>query len=170
MQIILQAIKHTPLWVYILLIYLTWVGIKALKPNTVSLNKLFVLPLVFSVLSINSLVADGVLDFAYTRVYLGSLFLGIILGWVIVKSMTVEYDKYKNLIKRPGSKITLLLVLFMFSTKYFYKYNLTIESSITQSYFFKNSMLIAYGICTGIFLGRLACYLYKAQRQEHIDL
>ena len=47
-KFIIHTIIGTPWWVWIILVYLLFVGIKALKPRIVYLPKLFIIPAVLS--------------------------------------------------------------------------------------------------------------------------
>ena len=66
--VIQQTLIHTPWWVYLLLAYLIFIGIKARKPSTVSIYKLAILPVVFLSLSIEMLVTHFDINFLVSKI------------------------------------------------------------------------------------------------------
>ena len=48
-----QILIHTPLWVFALLAYLVWQGIKAMQPRTVPIWRALIVPVVFIVWGIS---------------------------------------------------------------------------------------------------------------------
>lgn len=56
MGIIWQTIIHTPWWLYLLLVYLIIVGVKASKSRIIPFWKIFVLPIIFLSISIQNVM------------------------------------------------------------------------------------------------------------------
>ena len=53
-----QFLMHTPWWVYLILFYCIFIGIKCSKDDTSSIYKLFILPLVFGWISVDTLIGS----------------------------------------------------------------------------------------------------------------
>ena len=170
MTAIWQALTHTPWWVYVLFFYLLKVGVDATKSNTVSLKKLFVLPSAFFLISLNTLINSVQPTVANFSIYTLALGVGVSGGWILVKNMALQFDKNKELIRLSGSWATLLLILTIFTAKYYFGYSLAIDPSLSEDTLFELSMLAVSGVCTGMLIGRLACYLYRRKNSPHQEL
>src|SRR5690242_13650991 len=55
MQFALGIITHTPIWVWAILAYLIWQGIKAMQPRTTAIWRALIVPVVFIVLGLSRL-------------------------------------------------------------------------------------------------------------------
>lgn len=170
MNMLWSALVHTPWWVYALLIYLITVGVYASKTRVVSLKKLFVLPAIFLAMSVNTFISSVQIHFLTISAYLLSLLLGIGGGWMLVQQQDLKIDKQRDLIQIPGSWVTLVLTLIIFAAKYYFGYALATDPEKAHDTFFEIMMLGVSGICTGLFMGRLGCYLVRRNRDPHHDL
>ena len=115
---LIQIFKGPPLWVWVLLSYLIFIGIKAFKPSVVSLKKIFILPLVFLFFSVQRLL--GNINFFTTLVWITSVIIGVFLSVIIFSKTQIIADKKNNLLKLPGSYSTLFLILISFSLKFYF--------------------------------------------------
>lgn len=169
METIWSAALGTPWWVYALLLYLITIGIKASKSHVVSLQQLFILPLIFSILSISS-----IMDLSLSIVTLTSwgiaVLLGILLGWMFVKRLEVRVDKKQRLIEMPGTWSTLLIILAIFASKYYIGYRLDINPDLAGIGSFQMWIMSVSGACMGLLLGRLFYLLNCFRMEEHVHL
>jgi len=170
MDSIWQILTHTPWWVFVLFFYLLKVGIDATKPRVVSMKKLFILPAVFLAISINSLISSFSIGLLTLAVYATSLAIGIIGGWALVRNLNLHFDHKHHLVKMPGSFVPLILVLTIFSTKYYLGYLIATHPEIVQKVEFTLFQLAVSGLCTGLFLGRLGGYLLRKSQSCHENL
>jgi hypothetical protein len=172
MKSIFEALSHTPTWVYILFVYLLWVGFKASKTRIISLKKLFIIPAIFTYMSINTLVTAFNIQIFEVSVWSSSILIGISIGWIDVyrKYTQIKVDKQKHLIEVPGTWVTLSLILIIFTSKYYFSYELAVDPTLSNQTWFEVSMLTVSGICTGLFIGRLLSYLYKYAKSNHTSL
>ena len=53
MRFALGILTHTPLWVFVLLAYLVWQGILSLRPRTMPIWRLMIVPAVFIVMGLS---------------------------------------------------------------------------------------------------------------------
>jgi len=165
----INALKGTPWWVYALFIYLVVVGIKTLKPQVVSLKKIFILPLIFIVWSLWTL--GGKLSLALDlSLWTGSFILGILIGWGLTRSSKIKADKKKALIRVPGGSLTFVLILVIFATKYFFGYTYATDPGASTNFSVVAADLVTSGIITGMFFGKPLCYLFKWRNSSHQDL
>ncbi len=160
MDSITEALIHTPLWVYILFIYLIIKGISASKPQVTPLKVLFYMPIIFLVLSIETLVTLPNLNLTNVINWFLGLIIGGVLGWLQISRAKIKVDKKKKLVHSGGSWTVLIIILIIFVTKYYFNYTLALNPEVINNTLFIFSMLTVSGICSGAFIGRLAKYLH----------
>lgn len=165
-----QIAIHTPWWVYVLLGYLIAVGVKASKVRIIPFWKVFVLPTIFLFMSIQTLATMETIDYLNTSSWIAAMLVGSLLGWWQVKCLDIKIDKKHSLIQIPGSWDTLLLILIIFIAKYYFGYEQATNPVLAVQLNFKVSMLVLSGVCTGLFLGRLFCYMNHYKNDTEIDL
>lgn len=170
METILLAAFEAPWWVYALLVYLVIIGIKALKTHIVSLQKLFILPLIFSVLSISSLVTDLKLSDLIIGVWILTSLMGTLTGWTFVKRLEIQVDKKQRLIEMQGTWCPLVIMLIIFASKYYFGYQLAVKPFLSEDVTFQLGMVSISGLCVGLLLGRLLCFLKRFRIEEHVPL
>jgi hypothetical protein len=154
-----SAITGAPLWVYLLLVVLVSVGIKATKPRTINIRKLVLVPLVFVAWSLYSL---------YPKLALGSpvlllvwavcIAIGAYLGVREVRKWKIAVDRHKGQITIPGNYSTLVLILLIFGLKFFWGYYYATHTEIPYRIYFWDTLTSA--LVTGFFVGR-AGFFYK---------
>jgi len=169
-MLIFTIIVKTPLWVWSVLGYLLFKGIRAFQPCTVGIYKIFLFPALFLLISLKGLLATSELLSFAVIVRLGALCIGSAIGFVLFNSIAIEADKKKSLIKIPGTKSTLLLILAIFAIKYYFGYKSARDPFLVNTMYFMSLQLIITGVTSGIAIGRSLCYLYKYKTAIHTDL
>lgn len=111
-----QILIHTPLWVFALLAYLVWQGIKAMQPRTVPIWRALIVPVVFIVWGI-SRIGFGHQDSpwplaAWIVAALALLPLGVL------TPRPFDVDHRTGEIIRPGSPFGLIRNLVVFALQY----------------------------------------------------
>lgn len=149
---------------YLLFFYLGWVGYESLKSQVLDPRKIFILPLIFVVLSIWSLIAgfQGIVDLFIWAIF---ILLGYLVGWGITQSWRVRADRQKKLMGLPGSPITLIFVILFFAVKFFFGYFVKENQGIFQWFNLMISSLI-----TGIFVGQTFAIVKKFSKAKHEKL
>lgn len=112
---VLQIIKGTPYWAWLLLIYLIFVGIEALKDRKVTLFRLAIMPMIFIIWSVFSLYSK---TYFALIVYPVAWVVGISLGFLFMQKLNVKVDKASGFIALPGSKVPIILSCSFFLMKY----------------------------------------------------
>lgn len=159
--IIKQTIIHTPWWVFLLLAYLIYIGIKARKTSVVSIYRLAILPVVFLIMSIESMVSHFKIETLSVSTWLISIIVGSIIGALLVCKMKVRVDRDNKLLELPGSWVTLILILIIFAAKYYCGYALNKDPGAIINTRTEVLVLALSGACTGTFVGRIIVYLYR---------
>ena len=158
----LELLKGTPTWVYILLFFLIYKGIKATHGSTIKLKKILIIPAVFFIMSLHKVTNP--------YYYILFLFLGLIAGWILYKNIKIRADKKNHLIALPGSVLPIILILVAFAKGYYFGYELAVHPEYLKQHWFTLLTLITSGFFSGIFIGRAAVFLYKYKNIQHEDL
>ncbi len=160
---IYQIITNTPWWVFFLFAYLVFVGFSALKPHVVPLMRMFIIPIVFTVWGLTSLVTklNTALDVSTWAV---SLAIGIAVGWLLHRQIKIRADKQMRLITLPGSPLLLILVLTIFAIKYFFGALYAINPLARANLLIVMADVISSGLITGVFVGRALCFADKYRK------
>jgi fucose 4-O-acetylase-like acetyltransferase len=165
-----DTLLSTPWWVYVLFIYLVLIGIKSSKTRVVSLRKLFFVPAIFLVLSAHTLLTT----FNITPITVGAwalaLAIGVVLGFLQIARLNVAVDRAHKLVKVPGSWTTLVIILIIFFSKYYFGYALAVHPDYTNNTHFELTMLAISGLFSGALVGRLVCYLYRMTSMPSVNL
>lgn len=150
--------RGTPWWVYALLVYLLWVGIRAARPRVVALKKLLILPIIFTLLSLHTLLTSVVLSPLTIGAWAVALLVGGAIGYAQISRQTLQVDRARGLLRVPGSWSVLVLIVIIFASKYYFGYSLSIDPQRAHHWPFALSLLAVSGICTGLLIGRFTCY------------
>ena len=169
-QTIRDTLLQTPWWVYVLLIYLIRIGIRASKERVISFKKLLILPVIFTAMSVHTLVSSFQIDLSLGLSWLISIFLGGLVGYLLIRKHNIKVDRKNLLIQTPGTWITLVLVLIIFASKYYFGYELSVDPGLIKQTAFEFSMLFVSGVCTGLFIGRFTFYISLLYTRESVNL
>jgi hypothetical protein len=162
-MMIIEIIKSTPTWVFLLFALLIFKGIMATQPKTIKLSKLFIMPILFLCLTKQKISYIS----EYFIVFLA---IGCIIGWLIYKKTKIRTDKENKLLFLPGSIIPILLIIAAFTKGYLIGYTTAVYPKFAHTAAFKHSMMAISGILTGVFIGRTVIYLSKYHKAKHEDL
>ena len=116
MTFVYQILTHTPPWVWILLAYLVWQGIRAMQPRTTPIGRALIVPVVFIVWGI-SRIGFGHQDSAWPLVAWIAAALALLpLG--LLTPRPFEVDHTTGQIIRPGGASALIRNLIVFVLQY----------------------------------------------------
>jgi hypothetical protein len=161
MSNIYEFLIHIPWWVYLILVYCIFIGVKSLKTSIIHIRKLFIIPLVFGYLSLHTLLSSFNLDSFVIFIYIISVLVGIGLGVLLLKLSKITVDAKHKLIKVPGSWVTLFLILIIFACKYFVGHEIATDPQMLSNKPFEIFLLVVSGVTSGIFIGRLIYGVFK---------
>jgi hypothetical protein len=88
-EFIIGILTHTPVWVWVLFIFLISRGIKARKPAIVTLEKLAIIPAIFLVWDIYDLVIYRQLTLTTVALWIAGIVAGAALGFMLIKSAAI---------------------------------------------------------------------------------
>ncbi len=158
-----DALAGAPWWVYVLLIYLLFVGIQATKPRTLSIKQIVLLPAFFTIWSLYGFYQNTLGKFpSLAFVWLLFFTLGIFFGFKEVCTWHVIRNREKGEITIPGNYSTLSLILLIFALKFFWGYFYAVHTEISFWVSFTNTLTTS--LLTGLFVGR-AVFFIKSYRE-----
>ena len=107
MKFAYQVLIHTPVWVFALLAFLVWQGIKAMRPRTVTIWRSLIVPAVFIVWGLSRVVSRQ--DYAgLLAAWLGAAALPLIVpaiaaGWMLAFTLSLDDVVIASFTTGPGS-------------------------------------------------------------------
>jgi hypothetical protein len=149
----LYLIKGTPFYVWIILIYLLFVGIKSLNTRIVYLPKLFIIPLILLAIKYKTFFSHDAIEFFLVTI------LGAIGGFLVCRGNKIKIIKHSQSIEVPGNYSTLIILISFFLVKYYFGYLKAIEHDLAFKYSLVENTIS--GLFSGYFIGRAIRYTYK---------
>lgn len=111
-----QVLTHTPFWVWILLAYLVWQGIKAMQPRTTPIWRVLIVPVVFIVWGV-SRIGFGQQDSSWPlAAWIAAALALLPLGVLTPRPFDVDHKTGE--IVRPGSAFALIRNVIVFLLQY----------------------------------------------------
>ncbi len=149
-----NILTGTPLWVWILLIFLITMGIGALKDREMGVNRLFLLPLIFLFLG----GSDVINELAFPRwgaiSMLAGLMIGVGVGWLLWRAAPrLKIKEGTDLIIRPGTPLPLIFILITFVIKFTLIVFLKVEPDLKYAFDFNLLFGLLSGFTGGVFWG-----------------
>ncbi len=111
-----QLLIHTPAWLYVLLAYLVYQGVRALRPQTVTIWRMLIVPLMFVAMGLVSLLARHA-GLPAMLAWLAALLLFAPLG-MLTSPRLLGVDDEARLVRRPGSVVPLVRNVGVFVLQY----------------------------------------------------
>lgn len=150
---LLQIIKETPFWVWLILAEIVYVGIINLRTRIIYLPKLFIIPFILLMVQYQVLFSQNILEFCL------SIIGGTITSFLIHARKKIKVIKNIRSVEVPGSSGTLIILLSFFIIQYYFGYLKAVSSQL----FFKYALTshIISGLFSGYFIGRALCYSFK---------
>ncbi|MBI5346495.1 MAG: hypothetical protein HZB76_05075 [Chlamydiae bacterium] len=166
----IEIIKTIPWFAWLLFFYVILKGVKALRPQVLSIKKVFVVPLIFVVLGINGLMMKQNLTFLHVAIWMGMFTISAYLIWRHMRPLKVQSDKQKGLIQLPANASTLVLLLSFFVSKFTFGFLSATHPELKANLFFYLSDIMISGLVCGLSFGRLISLLMKFFKSSHVDL
>ncbi|MDD7804292.1 MAG: hypothetical protein PUP46_01705 [Endozoicomonas sp. (ex Botrylloides leachii)] len=137
-----------------LLIFLINRGITALSDREMKIQRLFLLPLIFLVWGVCSVINKTFMPDYALFIMLVGLIIGGVVGWMLWDSQPRLRDGTdENCIIRPGTSLTLVIIALAFSTKFILAASLAIWPQLFHSLQYNLLFGLISGILDGIFWG-----------------
>ncbi|WP_333855132.1 DUF6622 family protein [Leclercia sp.] len=155
---------HTPVWVYVILLFLISRGIRARKPATVALEKLAIIPAIFLLWDIYDLLIFRKLTLATGSLWLVGLLSGAAIGYILIKRTAVARAAAPRSIFREADYSALPFMMLAFAVKYVLGVMSAIAPEVLQRPGVSAFAIITGGLFAGVFVGKFARYVrvYRA--------
>ena len=151
-----QILLNTPSWVWVLLLALIGLGLSQAVGRTASLQRITLLPLVMTGLSLFGTVsAFGV----GSQLLLAWLATGGLVAALLLQRRlpdSIRYDAQTRRFTLPGSWLPLALILGIFLTKYVVGAASAMQPTLIRDPVFALALSALYGAFSGVFAGRAA--------------
>ena len=157
-------LQGTPHWVWFLLAYLVFIGVKARQPGEVSLVKLAIVPVLLTGWSLHELTRLFDPTPGAVGLWLLGAAVGLGIGVALVRRLALTVDRARGVIAHPGDKTLLPLVLATFLVKYGFSVMQSLSPGALRTGWTGTADLVLSGLFVGIFLGKFATYALQYRR------
>lgn len=154
-EAILSILTGTPWWVFVIFGYVLFIGLKATRPHTVPLMRLFILPIIFNIWSLVNFITSTYAPVFQLALWLGMLLLGLAIGYFIHSKRTIVVDHTAMTVHLPGSWIPLILIMSIFIVKYYFGYACSTASSQAECAAYRLYSSYFSAFASGILLGNV---------------
>lgn len=165
---IANILAHTPLYVWALLAFLLYRGMAAMRDRESSLFKLALLPVAMLLLTLSGMDGHTALGEGVWAVWASAALSGAILTWKALGDGAYVANRAVGTIFQRGSKVPLMLMIAIFSSKYAVGVFSAMHADAHQSLLFMGVTTCLFGLFNGVFLGRLARCLAAWSRQPAV--
>lgn len=151
-----QIISHTPLYVWAVLALLVYRGLLASRDREISLQKLWIMPVVMLGLSLSSMNGNGVLGGGVWGVWAVGLLAGAALAWKLDGGDRIVVNRAAGTVFQRGSWLPLALMVAIFVAKYAVAVVTAMHPETRHSFPFMLAVTSGFGLFSGMFIGRAA--------------
>jgi hypothetical protein len=160
---LLQILKHTPLWVWGVFAVLLYLGYFQSRPHTLARRRVVILPAVFIVMSALAVWST----FGATAPAIAGWSSGVAFALLANRRLrlprVVHFDAVAGKFSLPGSYGPLTLMMSIFAARYVVGIALAMSPALAASLPFALVVSLAYGALSGTFLARSLRILAAAQ-------
>ena len=151
---LIEILKRTPPWVFVLFFVLLALGYSQSKERAVKRGSVSVLPIAMIALSFYSVFsAFGIAPIGFIFWLIGGG-AAVLLGLVLTAPRGVRYSTETQLYLVPGSWLPLVLIMIIFFIRYYVGYAFARQLSIAGEPAFIGSISFCYGLFSGLFFAR----------------
>ena len=152
----MQILTNTPKWVFVLFVALVWLGLKQMLPRRVGLNRITIMPLAMTCLSLVGVTSAFSDSPQALLTWFAGAAVAFTLNFQLPGSTQIAYDVASRRFQMPGSVVPLALFMGIFFTKYAVGMSLGMQPALVHNSGFALSIGALYGTFSGIFLARAA--------------
>ncbi|PLK50493.1 DUF6622 family protein [Uliginosibacterium sp. TH139] len=165
---LIEILKHTPLWVYLLFALLLAAGLAQSKDRRLGRVRVSTLPLVMAGLSFFGLVADFGLAWAALVCWTISAAASSVVGLRFASPGAVTWSEQTREFSVPGSWLPLVLMMAIFVMKFAVAVVVVRQLPLATESTFVVCVSLGYGLFSGLFLTRTLRVLKAAKDQARL--
>ena len=154
---LLEILKRTPAWVFVLFAALVVFGVMQSRTRQVTLARVTILPIVLIGLSLSGLWSTfgggGYPDVAIVA-WIAAVVVAVLLNELAQWPREVAYASATRTFRVEGSWIPLAVMMLIFFTRYAVTVTLAIRPGLAESHWLAAGVGGAYGLMSGAFLAR----------------
>lgn len=162
---LIEILKHTPLWVFGLFFVLLALGYSQSKDRVVSRGKVAILPVAMIGLSFYGVCTAFGVDLIGLAFWALGVALAVGLGIKVAAPRGVTFSAATQSFFVPGSWLPLMFMMAIFFTKYAVGVLLAQQRPIAREMVFVSAVSLCYGLLSGIFLAR-ALVIWRSVRRS----
>ncbi|MDX7899255.1 DUF6622 family protein [Aeromonas media] len=165
-----NVIVGTPIWVWIVFVFLIIKGVRALNDREMEIKNLFIMPLFFLLWGGLSVVHDLAFSLWGLAAMLVGLVIGCGCGWCFWRrGPQLKSKEGSNSIIWPGTSWVIKFVMIAFVIKYVLSFSLNIDPDLRDSLYFNLIFGLLSGLISGVLWGRtLNLYFTFSQTKQHV--
>ena len=166
-MLVFEILSHTPVWVWVLLAFLVYRGIAAMRTREVSPYRVLIVPAVFFVWGASSLLekSDGLALNA--AAFVAALLVGAAAGRALASLMpSPRLSPVTGLLTMPGSPVALVLNCAAFAAKYVGAVALALTSGAAAHAEMATVVVAIGGLFAGVFWGRTLRQFQRALQAD----
>jgi hypothetical protein len=160
---LLLILQNSPWWVYLLLVLLIWLGLQALRPRTLPVWRLTIVPAVFIGWGIASILTQSKMPGLLIADWLAAATIGVTAAWIGTRRFDIRIDRAHRSVTLPGSVHPLLRNILVFMVKYAIGVSMALLPGYSEELTVLN--IGTSGAMAGYFLGWLGRFVL-AYRHE----
>ena len=162
-MLITSILSNTPVWVWVLLAFLVQRGLKARHPQEMPPWRALIIPGVFLAWSLIA-ICNQLVDWSTAlAAFAVALAFGFAAGWInTLRLPAARYNPETGLMWRPGSAMTLVLIVVAFCAKYTLNVALAMEPQLAAQVGFALLFGAIAGLVSGAFWGGTALQFRRA--------
>ena len=163
-EFIVQVLKGTPVWVWVILAALVVLSARQLKTRVIKRYTVLIAPVVFLLVG---LMAAGRSPLGLSVWAVSLLTSAALTHFVWQPVGGARYDAGTDRLNLPGSVIPMFLMLSIFLLNYVINVALAIKPALRGEFVWQIGPAVLLGALSGVFIGRAAT-LFRMNRLHHI--
>ncbi|MFZ6846205.1 DUF6622 family protein [Undibacterium sp. RuTC16W] len=150
-----QVISNTPIYVWAILGFLAFRGIKASADRELTVRSVMIIPLVMLALSVQGILSGFGADPLVLAAWLATMTAGVAVSWSMVSDKNVRILAEKGTVFYRGSWGPLVMMMSIFVMKYVVNVALHVDPALHSNMSFAVITTALFGLFNGLFLGKM---------------
>lgn len=152
-------VVHTPVWVWVLFVFLLVRGVKARRPATVTLDKLIVVPAIFLLWNLYDMLMIHTGTPGNWVMWIAGLLVGAAIGYQFIDEKRIQPGDAPRSLRRPADHTVLPMMMLAFITQYVLGVLRAISPETMQQPGYRAFAIVAGGLFAGTFIGKFVHYV-----------